>query len=89
MTNEQAIAVFDMLKATVKNQPSYVYEALDVAYEALKKADYFKHVTVQQPKYGDCDGWIDRQRMLLFLDPISCKFAEAIGITWKEDDNVR
>ena len=55
-------------------------------YEALKKADYFKHVTVHQPKYGDCDGWIDRQRMLLFLKPISCKFAEAIGITWKEDD---
>ena len=36
MKSEEAIRVFDVLKTTIKNQPSYVYEALDVAYEALK-----------------------------------------------------
>lgn len=38
MTNEEAIGVFDLLKKTVRNQPDFVYEALDVAYEALKNA---------------------------------------------------
>lgn len=38
MTNEEAIVVFDLLKKTVRNQPDFVYEALDVAYEALKSA---------------------------------------------------
>lgn len=40
MTNEEAIKVFDELKKSVKNQPSYIYEALDVAYEALKDKGY-------------------------------------------------
>lgn len=38
MTNEEAIGVFDLLEKTVRNQPGFVYEALSVAYEALKNA---------------------------------------------------
>lgn len=42
MTNKEAIRVFDTLKTTIKNQPLYVYEALDLAYAALMKIDLIK-----------------------------------------------
>lgn len=38
MTNEEAIQVFDLLKTTIRNQPDFVYQALSVAYDALKNA---------------------------------------------------
>lgn len=43
MTNEEAIKVFDTLRNTIRNQPVYVYEALDKAYEALTKINLIKY----------------------------------------------
>lgn len=86
MTNEEAIRVFDELKITIKNQPSYVYEALDFAYKKLKKAYDFEHVIIEHPVYGYCDGWIDRKRMLLFRNPITCEIAKSLGYKWSTDN---
>lgn len=55
--------------------------------EALKKADAFVHVRFTHPRFGEADGWVDRQRQLLFFDWITLELAQKYNWTWKEADN--
>lgn len=45
----------------------------------------FVHVIINHPRYGECDGWLDKSRQLLFFDAITIEAAEKFGWTWKED----
>lgn len=88
MSIEEAIGVLEADKNFLYPDECHNSKAYDMAIEALKKAYSLEHVIVKRPKYGDFenDGCIDRQRMLLFYDPIPCEFARRIGISWRADN---
>lgn len=90
MSIEDAIEIIESFRLIfdspeVENK-EVLLAAIDKAIEALKKAYSFEHVIINHPEYGLCDGWIDRQRMLLFLDSITFEIACAVGISWEVDD---
>jgi len=55
--------------------------------EDREKAYRFEHVTINIPKMGEADGWIDRERMLLFSSAVTCEWAIRQGWTWEEDND--
>ena len=85
MTNEEAIFIINNRLNTYYCTDEDI-EALNKAVKALMKEYSFEHVIIKHPKYGDCDGWIDRRRMLLFVDPITCEFAISCGVSWEADN---
>lgn len=89
MTNEEAINnIVAYAFYTDEDIPEEVAKALDMAIEALKKAYSFEHVAVKHPVFDDkeFDGWIDRKRCLLFVDPITFEGARALGWEWRLDN---
>lgn len=89
MTNKEAIKILQNIWCYQKSEiydDKEIREAIDKSIEALMKAYSLEHVIIKHPKYGNCDGWIDRQRMFLFTDPITCEFAIKCGITWEADN---
>lgn len=93
MSNEEAIHILQCiehvgisltkLSENVSDHSTMTSDAINMAIEALEKAYRFEHVIIHHPKYGDCDGWLDRERMLLLCDAVTCEFAHQHGWTWE------
>lgn len=47
----------------------------------------FVHVIIKHPRFGECDGWLDKQRNLLFFDFITTEAASKWNWSWEEADN--
>lgn len=65
-------------------------DAIDAIIDNALTVEYpFTHVTVEHPVFGDkkFDGWIDKQRHLLFVDPITFEGAKALGWKWEVELN--
>jgi hypothetical protein len=66
-------------------KPIKFMTSADRRIETMK---HFVHVTINDPKYGEVDGWLDKARQLLFTDAVTTDFAKRVlGWTWKETDN--
>lgn len=51
----------------------------------IEQMKHFVHVTINDPKYGEIDGWLDKARQVLFTDAVTTDFAKKVyGWTWKE-----
>ena len=71
----------DQLLRALKESKSFY----DEGYADAKKEFSFVHIIIKHPLLGDCDGWLDRERMLIFLDPITCECCIQNGISWEVD----
>ena len=68
---------------TAENTPRFIAYA-DGRIEQMK---HFVHVTINDPKYGEVDGWLDKARQVLFTDAVTTEFAKRVyGWTWKENE---
>lgn len=48
----------------------------------------FIHVTVNHPEHGECDGWLDKERRVLFVEAMPTEYAkEILKWTWREDND--
>lgn len=82
---EYIIEAYDMAIESLKNEKPKFITSAD---ERIKTMKHLVHVTINDPKYGEVDGWLDPARQLLFTDAVSTEFAKKVyGWTWKEADN--
>lgn len=88
MTNKEAIEHIKLILLRDRNNELHFVShdeeiALDLAIKALVT---FRHVIIVHPKYGECDGWYDEKRHLLFYDFVTKEFADTLGWKIKEEE---
>lgn len=79
MTNKEAAEILnEEWKINAELFGKQFNDALGLAIKALMR---FRHVIIIHPKYGECDGWYDEERHLLFHDFVTKEIADRYG--WK------
>lgn len=86
MKHESVIHILDNIIKLHEWDPAVItdsdVEALEIAIRHLYSIE---HVIITHPIYGSSDGWLDRERMLLFRSAVTCEWATSQGITWREE----
>ena len=76
----------DGLKETILKKSDSMEDLWDTA-GVLNAAEFpFVHVTIKHPRFGKCDGWLDKQRQLLFFDFITTEVASKWNWSWEADN---
>lgn len=81
----ELITALDIAIEALKNEKPKFITSAD---ERIKTMKHFVHVTINDSKYGEVDGWLDKARQVFIIDAVTTDFAKSVyGWTWKEIDD--